>query len=186
MIRAGEFGDGSDPSSGRDAFTMLAKANEDEGTKLSLSGGELVNGPFLSNGAWSSNFNRLGMSSRFCLRDTVLIFAYSAVHNGLTFPTETSAHTLAATLADVSIHPDIQQQIVDQILLIVGIDRVPVSPPPMCLRLNWTHCNHFHVIRNSRSFLSWIKFSQFSWKPCAYTVRLYLLNPKKSLWCSCC
>ncbi len=45
MIRAGAL-DGSDPSNGRDAFTMLVKANEDEGTKLSLSDNELVNGLF--------------------------------------------------------------------------------------------------------------------------------------------
>lgn len=135
MIRAGEFGDGSGTSSGRDAFTMLVKANEDEGTKLSLSDDELVNGPFLSNDARSPNFNRLGMSSPFCLRDTVLIFACIAVLNGLTFPTETSAHTLAATLAYLSIHPDIQEEVLEQILLVVGTDRVPVSSSPLRLRL---------------------------------------------------
>lgn len=42
MVRAGVFEDGSNSSKGRDAFTMLVKANEAEGEKLSLSDEELV------------------------------------------------------------------------------------------------------------------------------------------------
>lgn len=54
MVRAGVFEDTSDPSKGRDAFTMLVKANEAEGTKLSLNDDELVSGHFFYTRACSS------------------------------------------------------------------------------------------------------------------------------------
>lgn len=50
MVRAGVFEDGSDSSKGRDAFTMLVKANDAEGAKLSLSDDELVSGRSIRSG----------------------------------------------------------------------------------------------------------------------------------------
>jgi len=91
LVRSGAFGEGSDPSNGRDAFTMLVRANEAEGTKLSLSDDELVGN------VW-----------------TLLFTGH-----------ETSAHTLAATFAYLSINPDIQEEVLKQILSVAGKDRVP-------------------------------------------------------------
>jgi hypothetical protein len=40
---------------------------------------------------------------------------------------ETTANTLAATLALLAIHQDIQQEILEQIIDVVGLEREPVS-----------------------------------------------------------
>lgn len=39
---------------------------------------------------------------------------------------ETTAHTLAAALGLLSLHPDIQDETVEQIIKVVGYDRDPV------------------------------------------------------------
>ena len=39
---------------------------------------------------------------------------------------ETTAHTLAAALGLLSINPEIQQEIADEIIRVVGYDREPV------------------------------------------------------------
>jgi cytochrome P450 len=41
--------------------------------------------------------------------------------------TETTANTLAATLALLAIHQDIQKEILEQIIDVVGVEREPVS-----------------------------------------------------------
>jgi len=42
---------------------------------------------------------------------------------------ETTAHSIAATLGFLSIDPALQQEVYDQIVEVVGLDRDPVSPP---------------------------------------------------------
>ncbi|PPQ91914.1 hypothetical protein CVT25_001285 [Psilocybe cyanescens] len=81
----------SEGSGGRhDAFTMLVKANEDEG-KLKLSDEELIGNVF------------------------VMLFAGH----------ETTAYTLAATLGFLAYHQDLQDEVYDQIVSVVGLERDP-------------------------------------------------------------
>ncbi|KAF8903942.1 cytochrome P450 [Gymnopilus junonius] len=73
-----------------DAFTMLVKANEEEG-KFKLDDQELIGNVF------------------------IMLFAGH----------ETTAHTLAATLGFLSVNEDIQEEIYEQVISVVGHDRDP-------------------------------------------------------------
>ncbi|KAJ7222844.1 cytochrome P450 [Mycena haematopus] len=79
-----------------DAFTMLIKANQDESTKYQLDDQELV--------------RLFSIGNIF-----VLIFAGH----------ETTAHTLAETLGFMAIHDDVQEEVVAQIISVVGTERAP-------------------------------------------------------------
>ncbi|EAU82330.1 hypothetical protein CC1G_06640 [Coprinopsis cinerea okayama7 len=83
--------DASGPRLPDDCFTLLVKANEDEGQKFRLSDQELIGNVF------------------------VLLFAGH----------ETSAHTFAATFAHLALYPEIQEEVLEQILSVVGWDRDP-------------------------------------------------------------
>ncbi|KDR80361.1 hypothetical protein GALMADRAFT_242750 [Galerina marginata CBS 339.88] len=83
-------GDGTRSDEGRqDAFTMLVKANEDEGGKFKLDDQELIGNVF------------------------VMLFAGH----------ETTAHTLAATLGFLSLYDNLQDEVYQQIISVVGKER---------------------------------------------------------------
>ncbi|PPQ65337.1 hypothetical protein CVT26_000052 [Gymnopilus dilepis] len=74
-----------------DAFTMLVKANEEQG-KFKLDDQELIGNVY------------------------IMLFAGH----------ETTAHTLAATLGFLSVHEDVQEELYQQVVSVVGHDRDPV------------------------------------------------------------
>ncbi|KAF9485606.1 cytochrome P450 [Pholiota conissans] len=85
---------------GVDVFTLLVGANEEEDGKFKLDDEELIGNVF------------------------IMLFAGHGRHL-MNFGT--TANTLAATLALLAIHQDIQQEILDQILGVVGADREPTA-----------------------------------------------------------
>ncbi|KAF8191805.1 cytochrome P450 [Pholiota molesta] len=76
---------------GDDAFSLLVKANEDEGGKFKLDDEEVIGNVF------------------------IMLFAGH----------ETTAHTLAATLGFLALHDDIQEDIYQHIISVVGNNRDP-------------------------------------------------------------
>ncbi|KAJ6470065.1 cytochrome P450 [Mycena vitilis] len=86
-----------------DAFTMLVKANQDESSKFQLDDDELARLRF--------RFSSLADIGNIFL----LMFAGH----------ETTSHTLAVTLGFLAIHPEMQNEVLEQILSVVGPDRVP-------------------------------------------------------------
>ncbi|KAF8155579.1 cytochrome P450 [Crassisporium funariophilum] len=86
-------------NTGNDAFTMLVKASEDEGGKFKLEDQELVSFILL-----------LQIGNVF-----IMLFAGH----------ETTAHTLAATLGFLSLYEDLQDEVLQQIVSVVGYDRDP-------------------------------------------------------------
>jgi len=76
---------------GRDAFTMLVQANEDEAAKYKLTKQELIGNVY-----------------------TLLVAGH-----------ETTATSLASTIAYLCLYPDIQDELVEQIESVVGYDRDP-------------------------------------------------------------
>ncbi|KAF9553104.1 cytochrome P450 [Agrocybe pediades] len=87
--RKAELSSGGVP--GSDAFTMLVKANEDEGSKYKLDDQELIGNVF------------------------VMLFAGH----------ETTAHTLAATLGFLAMYDNLQDEVYQQIVEVVGLQRDP-------------------------------------------------------------
>lgn len=83
---------GTDTSgSFEDAFTLMVRASEEEGSKYSLDDDELIGNVF------------------------VMLFAGH----------ETTAHTLAASLAYLACNPKLEQEMLDEIISVVGWDRKP-------------------------------------------------------------
>ncbi|KIM47101.1 hypothetical protein M413DRAFT_64094 [Hebeloma cylindrosporum] len=91
--RKAEIASGSSdlPEGRNDAFTMLIRANEDEGGKFQLDDQELIGNVY------------------------IMLFAGH----------DTTAHTLAATLGFLSLYQDIQEEVYEQIISVVGPDRDP-------------------------------------------------------------
>ncbi|KAF4618306.1 hypothetical protein D9613_011546 [Agrocybe pediades] len=87
--RKAELSSGGVP--GSDAFTMLVKANEDEGSKYKLDDQELIGNVF------------------------VMLFAGH----------ETTAHTLAAALGFLAMYDNLQDEVYQQIVEVVGLQRDP-------------------------------------------------------------
>ncbi|KAJ7269928.1 cytochrome P450, partial [Mycena rebaudengoi] len=79
-----------------DAFTMLVKANQDESSKYQLDDQELV-----------------------CLIVIGNVFLFMFAGH------ETTGQSLAATLGFMAIHPNIQDEVVEQIMSVVGSERDP-------------------------------------------------------------
>ncbi|KAG6900466.1 hypothetical protein C0993_010184 [Termitomyces sp. T159_Od127] len=104
-VRTEEVRAGSESSEGRvDAFTMLVRANEQETGKLKLSNEEVGTVsilPYLSTSQYSDA---------------------DVINNGV----ETTAHTLSATLALLALHQDIQDEISQHAVSVIGYDREPV------------------------------------------------------------
>ncbi|KAG6812865.1 hypothetical protein H0H92_015793 [Tricholoma furcatifolium] len=92
-----------------DAFTLLVKANEDEASKYRLDDQELVSDLFTCVPNGSPGRYQIG---------NVFIMLFAG-H-------ETTAHTLAATLGFLGLHQDIQEEVLEQIIDVVGWDRDPV------------------------------------------------------------
>lgn len=112
-----------------DAFTMMVQANEEGETKYALDNDELV---CLSTTCRGS----LYLMFPFQIGNVfVLLFAghgklfellvWEAGRFVNTF-TETTAHTFAAALSYLAVNPDIQQEILDHIVSVVGWDGKPV------------------------------------------------------------
>ncbi|KAG6897035.1 hypothetical protein C0992_004508 [Termitomyces sp. T32_za158] len=106
--RADISGQNSGVAGGNDAFTLLVKANEDEETsKLQLDDQELVR-------AICERFDSL-------LRSPQIGNVYIMLFAGH----ETTAHTLAATLGFLGLYQDIQEEVLEQIISVIGWDRDP-------------------------------------------------------------
>jgi len=101
-----------------DVFTMLVRANEDEGGKFQLDDQELIGNVYIlllagHGECYYYYLFALGMP-RFELR----------TYQGIV---ETTGHTLAATLAFLALHNDIQEEVYEHITSVVGPDRDPVG-----------------------------------------------------------
>lgn len=110
--RALDAGEGNKGVFGRDVFSMLVAANQSENERLKLSDQELIGNIFVILFAGHGSYIRASVN---------------LAGDGLKsiFP-ETTAHTLAATLGFMSLYEDIQDDVVQQILDVVGLDRDPV------------------------------------------------------------
>ena len=116
-----------------DAFTMLVKANEDEGGKFKLNDEELVRWTFLQAfffffGTLLSLRCRLAMSLLCCLLVMVAnrLLAFRNSFKLWLVMIETTAHSLAATLGLLALNNDVQDEIFQHIISVVGYDHAPV------------------------------------------------------------
>jgi hypothetical protein len=118
-----------------DVFGMLIRANEEDGGKFPLSDIELVSRS-------SSNSLPSGWTPQYFLEDwervsdpcrwpwyAFIVSLLVDVNRSIDWmpETETTAHTLAATLALLGLNQDIQDEVLQQILEIVGPTREPVG-----------------------------------------------------------
>lgn len=120
------------------AFSMLVRANEmeekDPGGKLKLDDSELVRCTDFR----SQRYPCAMLMIRWCSVDWQYLYHafrgtwyVSALTDGpiCTYPhhhIETTAHTLAATLGFLALYQDIQDEVVQQIVEVVGWDKDPV------------------------------------------------------------
>ena len=116
----------------KDAFSMLVQANEsDENAKNKLTDRDLVSeGLPLLETPFLKSFpipDRKRVRHVIC-RSRLVNRVQLSSHPGLIEFTETTAHTLAATLALLAVTPDAQEEVFQQIIDVVGWDRDPVSP----------------------------------------------------------
>ena len=113
--RKAEIG-GDTKSTREDVFSLMVAANElDEGTgskQKTLEDQELV--------STSTTLNRSQRAEADCVSQLSNVFLMLLAGH------ETTAHTLAATLGLLSINPEVQQEIADEIIRVVGYDREPV------------------------------------------------------------
>jgi hypothetical protein len=89
--------------------------------------------------------------------------------------TETTAHSLAATLGFIGLHDDIQNEVLEQIVSVVGYDRDPVcfGYPMSCARIPTPPCYSLAVIfRSLKTMPSWTKYSPCSTRRYACSVRI--------------
>ncbi|KAG5634315.1 hypothetical protein H0H81_002432 [Sphagnurus paluster] len=111
-VRSAGDGDAEGADARTDAFTILVRANERETGKFRLDAQEVVSFSFGCFDAWGNRF----LSGRGQIGNVfVMLFAGY----------ETTGHTLSATLALLAIHQDVQDEILEQIVSVVGYDRDP-------------------------------------------------------------
>lgn len=108
-------------------FSMLVEANENEEAKFKLDESELVS-------AFVTPLHTLDLM-RFRLEMRLLCFwlvmvsllqCFWTYTRGLTSSSETTAHTLAATIGFLALHDDIQKDIFQHIISVIGKERNPV------------------------------------------------------------
>lgn len=157
-----------------DAFTMLVRANEDESGKLRLDDQELVRLP----SCWVSyqcgeltmedgNARSATFSSCF-LPDMVKFITTCPSHDLMRiFLIETTAHTLAATLGFLGLYEDIQEEVFEQIVSVVGLDRDPVRRDSMTSPMS----PEIEQIRSTKIMPASIRSSPRSMRRCACSVR---------------
>ncbi|KAG6830546.1 hypothetical protein H0H87_007745 [Tephrocybe sp. NHM501043] len=110
-IREEEVRNGSELADQRvDAFTMLVRANEQETDKLKLTDQEVIGNVFIMLFAGHGEIHQVFKSSWLTSQKM----------------TETTAHTLSATLALLALHQDIQTEILEHIVEVVGYEHDPM------------------------------------------------------------
>ncbi|KAG6901989.1 hypothetical protein C0995_005948 [Termitomyces sp. Mi166 len=107
-------GQDSNKEGRNDAFTLLVKANEDEARKLQLDDQELV------------RVTRESLNKAPNLPQIGNVYIMLFAGHDFSYP-ETTAHTLAATLGFLSLYQDIQEEVLEQIISVVGWDRDPMT-----------------------------------------------------------
>ncbi len=110
--RALHAGEGNKGILERDVFSMLVAANQSESERLKLSDQELLGNMFVILFA--------GHGSYICASVNLAGGGLQSIF------VETTAHTLAAALGFMSVYEDIQDDVVQQVLDVVGLDRDPV------------------------------------------------------------
>jgi len=110
-----------------DVFTRLVEANEEEESKFRLADDELVSDiPQMRDNMLRARIDREHL--RYALRGTWWVIFQPPSPDVLSgVLSETTAHTLAATLGFLAYYSDIQEEVHQHILSIIGDSRNPVS-----------------------------------------------------------
>lgn len=115
-----------------DAFSMLVKANQSEASKYQMDDQELVSF-FCTAFSFAQTifqYIRLEMFSFYYSLVTVRSFVPLSNRGSVFVLTdcsiETTAHTLAATLGFLGLYNDVQEEVLEQIISVIGHERDPV------------------------------------------------------------
>ena len=116
-------------SAGRDAFSMLVEASEKEEEKYKMDDSEIVriDNFCLESDDTLPHSHRLEMSSSCCLRGMVRVSLFICDQNLNEYHPETTARSLSATIGFLALYDDLQEEIYQQIISVVGQERDPVS-----------------------------------------------------------